>query len=234
MITYRSMIYMVLDELKINSDDSVWENDHIVFLLNKYRAFLCQQRYSGIKKDIPLAYYQGIHLEINEPQIKDSLQVSSSKLPVPAMINFNGFELENSVAPVNSDKVDYFKHDYNLVPIDRFKFIGYNKWLKPEVYCAVSYDNHLYIKAKEGLTLPTSVMYITILDNPMNITDYMLEADIPDDLIDLEFPIPEAMVQPIMELVLKELGTANYLPGDKENNANDDLEGISVNNKRKM
>ena len=37
---YREAIYMVLDEIKSISDDSLITEDHVIFLLNKYRTFL--------------------------------------------------------------------------------------------------------------------------------------------------------------------------------------------------
>lgn len=50
MSTYRELVYLVLDELKLASDDSTFTEDHVVFLLNRYRTFLLKQRYSDIKK----------------------------------------------------------------------------------------------------------------------------------------------------------------------------------------
>jgi hypothetical protein len=48
---------MCLDELHLTSDDSLFNEDHILFLINKYRAFLLKQRYSDIKKQIPESNY---------------------------------------------------------------------------------------------------------------------------------------------------------------------------------
>ena len=46
---------MVLDEIKLTSDDSIINENHVIFLLNKYRTFLLKQRYSDIKKPISVA-----------------------------------------------------------------------------------------------------------------------------------------------------------------------------------
>ena len=43
MSTYRELIYMVMDKLKLNTDDTYFNEDHIVFLLDKYRNFLLKQ-----------------------------------------------------------------------------------------------------------------------------------------------------------------------------------------------
>ena len=64
MSTYRELVYMVLDELKGISDDFTYTEDHIIFLLNKYRAFILKQRYSDVKKFIPESNYQTICLDL--------------------------------------------------------------------------------------------------------------------------------------------------------------------------
>ena len=40
MSTYREITSMIMDEVKTISDDSQFTEDHILFLLDKYRAFL--------------------------------------------------------------------------------------------------------------------------------------------------------------------------------------------------
>ena len=65
-MTYNELIYMVLDELKLSSDDSYYTPDHVIFLLVKYRSFLLKQRYSDIKKQIPDSDYQSICLDLIE------------------------------------------------------------------------------------------------------------------------------------------------------------------------
>ena len=38
--TYRELVYLVLDELKLVSDDSSFTEDHVIYLLDRYRPFL--------------------------------------------------------------------------------------------------------------------------------------------------------------------------------------------------
>ena len=42
MSTYRELIYMVLDQLKAISDDRYIEEEHIIFLLKKYRISILE------------------------------------------------------------------------------------------------------------------------------------------------------------------------------------------------
>ena len=64
MSTYNELTHQVLDELKLVSDDSHFVEEHVVFLLDKYRVFLLKQRYSDIRKEIPESNYQTICLDL--------------------------------------------------------------------------------------------------------------------------------------------------------------------------
>lgn len=46
-------------------------------------------------------------------------------------------------------------------------------------------------------------------------------------LEDKDFPIEEALVPPLIELVTKELRGPEYAPKDEENNAKDDLDEVN-------
>ena len=52
MSTYREQVYLILDELKGISDDFSFTEEHIMYLLDKYRAFVLSQKYGDIKKEI--------------------------------------------------------------------------------------------------------------------------------------------------------------------------------------
>lgn len=223
MRTYRDLIYIIFDELKIISDDSVWEPDHIMFLLNKYRAQLLKQRYAGLKKDVPLATYQQLLVDL---QVNPVNNISTSLKAIPNILNLNGIELESSVSPVIQDEVDNSTYNFNLITIDRFKYITVNKWLKNCVYVAFDYNRHLVLKG--GDNVPSKVIITAILEDPREIINFLEESQIPKNIIDLEFPIEEALIPTLTELVIKEIGLANYLPGDQLNNAKDDLEGLNT------
>ena len=51
-MTWREAVYMVLDELKLMSDDSNFNEDHIIFLLSKYRSFILKQTYYKTKQGL--------------------------------------------------------------------------------------------------------------------------------------------------------------------------------------
>ena len=46
--------------------------------------------------------------------------------------------------------------------------------------------------------------------------------------MDKNFPIEDALISPLIELVVKELSGAIYKPKDDENNASDDLANLAT------
>lgn len=209
-LTYRDMVYMVFDILKITSDDSVWEPDHVIFLLNKYRSLLIKQRYSTIRKDVPLAYYQTINVTIAN---------GKSSSPVPRVLNTNGIEIDTHT---DSIKV-------NLVSPDRFRYVGNYSWLKSQIYVTIDSNNYVLVKYPDNQQPITSIALTAILENPLEILS--IEPDAYRDPLDYIFPIEAPLQQPILDLVCKELGQANYLPSDERNNAADDLESTVIDTK---
>ena len=59
-ITYREIVYFVIDELKLISDDSTFTPEHIIFLADKMRAKLLYERY---KDKLPVFFVEDIYKE---------------------------------------------------------------------------------------------------------------------------------------------------------------------------
>ena len=60
--TYRDIVYAILDETKIISDDALLEVEHIIHICHKYRGLLFTQKYKGKKVEIPFANYQRLNV----------------------------------------------------------------------------------------------------------------------------------------------------------------------------
>ena len=73
MNTLREMVYMVIDQLKNLSDDSYYTEEHIIYLLNKYRALLLKQRYSDVKRQVPESNYQTICIDLERSEDRKSV-----------------------------------------------------------------------------------------------------------------------------------------------------------------
>lgn len=65
-MTYADVVYMILDELKLSSDDSYFNEYHVLMLADKYRAMILKQRYKDIKKTVPYSNYQEVMFTLNK------------------------------------------------------------------------------------------------------------------------------------------------------------------------
>ena len=47
----KEIIYIILDRIKGTSDDFSYTEEHILFLINKYRSYMLKQTYKDVKKE---------------------------------------------------------------------------------------------------------------------------------------------------------------------------------------
>ena len=227
MSTYKELIYMCLDELKLYSDDALYTEEHIMFLLGKYRTFLIKQRYSDVKKQIPESNYQTICLDLievpaisGEPCEGGSYLRSKEKIPFLMKIG------NPRVYPI-----DYYQGEITYVSRDRMRYVGYNKYLQNIIYASLGPDNYLYFKSFNPQFLylekirMTGIFEDTLAASELQCPDE--NGNIVCDVLDREFPIEAALVPPLIELVVKELLGAEYRPDDKTNDAKDELSEVA-------
>ena len=226
MSTYKELIYMCLDELKLYSDDALYTEEHIMFLLGKYRTFLIKQRYSDVKKQIPESNYQTICLDLievpaisGEPCEGGSYLRSKEKIPFLMKIG------NPRVYPI-----DYYQGEITYVSRDRMRYVGYNKYLQNIIYASLGPDNYLYFKSFNPQFLYLEKVRITgIFEDTLAASELQCpdeNGDIVCDILDREFPIENALIPPLIQLVVEELTKAEYKPEDKENNSDDDLSEV--------
>ena len=226
MSTYKELTYMVLDELKLYSDDALYTEEHVIFLLGKYRTFLLKQRYSDVKKQIPESNYQTICLDLikvpaisGEPCEGGSYLRSKEKIPLLMKIG------NPRVYPI-----DYYQGEITYVSRDRMRYVGYNKYLQNIIYASLGPDNYLYFKSFNPQFLylekirMTGIFEDTLAASELQCPDE--NGNIVCDVLDREFPIENALIPPLIQLVVEELTKAEYKPEDKENNSDDDLSEV--------
>lgn len=222
MTTFKELVYMVLDELKLHSDDAYFTEDHIIFLLNKYRAFLLKQRYSDVKKQIPESNYQTITLDLKEvPTMAGDYCINSSYMRSIYRIP--------SLMPIGNPSVhldDFYGGEITLVSKERMKYVGENKYLKNIIYASIGPDKCVYLKSANPQYLHLTKINITgIFEDPQTINQ-LQHTNI--DILDTVFPIEEGLIPPMVELIVKELSTSIYRPEDNKNNAKDDLSEVNI------
>ena len=224
MSTYRELVYLVLDELKLASDDSTFTEDHVVFLLNRYRTFLLKQRYSDIKKQIPDSNYQSICMDLiqvpaisGEPCEGGTYLRSSVKVPIPMQIG------SPKVTPM-----DYYQGEITYVSRERMRYVGYNRFLPNIIYCSIGPDQYLYFKSFNPQYLYLEkVKFTGVFENAEKASELEWGTSDICDILDKEFPIEDSLISPLIELVLKELAGPTWKPQDDTNNASDDLANLA-------
>lgn len=227
MSTYKELVYMCLDELKLHSDDSSFTEDHVIFLLGKYRTFLLKQRYSDIKKQIPESNYQTICLNLGViPMVPKE---------ICAGVYLRSIEKVPFLMKIGNPRVypiDYFQGEIAYVSRERMRYVGYNKYLKNILYTSIGPDNYLYFKSDNPQHL-----YLERVEMNGIFEDVVAASELQCpkedgtkicDILDREFPIESALVAPLIELVVKELLGAEYRPSDTENNSKDDLSDLAT------
>lgn len=228
MNTYKELVYIVLDELKGLSDDFTYTEEHIMFLLDKYRAFILKQKYYDIKKQIPESNYQTLCLDLiqvpaisGEPCEGGYYLRSSDKIPhlIP-------------IGNIRVSSLDYFQGDFTYVSRDRMKYVGHNKYLKNIIYCSLGPDNYLYFKSSNPQYLYLEKVNITgIFEDTISVNGILSkDSNSTCDSIDNIFPLEDALVPVVIELIVKELSTSIYRPEDNNNNAKDDLGEVNIKN----
>lgn len=220
MNTYKELIYMCLDLLKGSSDDFSFTEEHIAYLLDKYRAFLLKQKYTNeYKKPVPNSNYQNIQIKITKVSVPGERVIKSDN-QLPNL-------LDVGIPKIVSD--DYYDIHFEYVSKERFPFVCNNKYLKRFWYCCTDNQNYLnvtstgtrYFLGKEDKPL---VLTLTgIFENPKEVFEYNGV-----DYLEEEFPIEEALIPNLIELVVKTLAPAIYKPEDDINNAKDDLSTIAT------
>lgn len=218
---------MVLDELKLVSDDSHFQEEHILFLLDKYRSFLLKQRYSDVRKEIPDSNYQTICIDLKQTSAINGMPCEGpdymkSLQKIPYMM---------SIGTQKISSLDYFQGNFAYTNNERFKYVGNNKYLKNQIYGTIAPDNHLYLKSNNPQVYHLEKVKLTgIFEDSAKASELQCpdtEGNTTCDVMDMTFPIEEALIPPMIELIVKELSGHIYQPTDDENNANDDLSRLA-------
>ena len=231
MSTYRELVYLVLDELRLTSDDALFNEEHVMFLLSKYRGFILKQRYKDVKKEIPESNYQTVCLDlIQVPAISgepcEGGTYLRSKEKVPFLM---------TIATPRVHTEDYYQGEITYVSRERMRYVGYNRWLSNIIYTSIGPDNYLYFKSSNPQYLYLEKVRLTgVFEDPEKAAELECEKDESTcDPMDTKFPLEEALIPTLIELVVKELSRPEYLPEDDKNDANDNLAGIATSNERR-
>lgn len=241
-MTYKELVYMALDALKIHSDDAKFTEDHVIFLLNKYRAYALQQKYSKTLEGINNRNYQSINIEL-KTDIKAFLQdisrgkILKSNKEIPSIINLSlpEVQIETTVVEGEGNTTNTYEGNEAIVftTEDRIRYTGFNRFLKKIIYCCIDKNNIFILKCADNTRISSinKVHLSAIFSNPLSVFNFN-GSEL--DTLDEKFPLEDALVPGVLELVLKDLTNGIYKPSDNLNDAQDALSDLAGYLRRNM
>lgn len=225
MAKYKEIVSMCLDQLHQYSDDSNLTEGHIIFLAGRYRSFLLKQRYSSdLKKQIPESNYQTLCLELEEVDAIEGLPCEGGKMlrtkkEIPATLPIGTTRLYTSGG--------YYKGDITYVTKDRMRYVGYNKWASNLIYASQEPSGRIYLTSNNPQFLYLcSINMSGIFEDAEAASELGCYNDDDAgkcDIMEREFPLEDALIAPMIELIVKELSPIVTAPEDEENDADDTL-----------
>lgn len=211
---------MCSDQLKLSSDDTFFTNDHILYLLKRYRGLYLSQKYKDVRKEIPESNYQTICLDLiqvpaisGEPCEGGTFLRTRNKIPSLLTIG------DAKVYPVG-----YYIGDITMVSRERMKYVGHNRWLQNIIYCSIAPDGYMYFKSSNPQYLHLENVRMTgIFEDIDEVEELSCDKESSCDILDRKFPIEEALIPQLIDTVVKFMTSGLYKPEDDDNNAKDDI-----------
>lgn len=258
MSKYAEVVYMVNDLVKLTSNDSVFTEDHIIYLLDTTRATLLEQRTKLAALTLSSDNYQTIRIplkkDVSEPySCYSGCYQYKSKCPIPSIMFPSGVKIGYSGIVKKFGRVS-FRVQY--VTPERFTFCGESKYTKNFIWCTIMNDGYMYVRTpinldgdiaepEEGETIHTHEKLsnecfelTAVFTEPSKASTYECDCNentCPADgslyscnVLENDFPVEAAILNPIIEAVATKLATAEYKPSDPANNSTDDLASIQT------
>jgi hypothetical protein len=226
------LVYSCLDLSKAATSDDSWiTEEHIIFLLKKYRSFLIKKEQDKEKgsQDIASEFeYQQICLDLEKTPAIDGEPCTGgyylrTTQKIPKILEGT----QPRVYPL-----DYYQGiNISYVSRDRMRYVGTNPYLQNIIYTSIGPDLHLYLNSSNPQFLYLKKLRMSAIFEDMDEAAGLLcDSDGKSqscDVLDMEFPIRDYLVPPLIELVVKELSGVKYQPRDSRNNADDDLSKVN-------
>ena len=227
----KEIVYMCLDLLKQNSDDAFYTEEHLIFLLKKYRAFLIKKEQDKERSTTDIASefeYQQICLNLEKIDAMDGHPCTGgyylrTTQKIPKLLE----GIQPRVYPLD------FYQGINVAYVarDRMKYIGSNPYLQNIIYSSLGPDLHLYLYSSNPQFLYLKQLRMNaVFEDFEEATSLLCDSSGQSascDVLDTEFPIRDYLVPALIELVVKELQPNTVLKEDDINNAKDNIPEVN-------
>ena len=221
-MTWRELIYMIIDITKQISDDSQFNEDHIKFLCGKYRNYILNSQYNTHKRTLSEANYQMIRINLKPDVVNicpnETILKSVEEIPFTMTIG------DYSIYPV-----DYLGRKNKLVYIDfnRFPYAG-NNFTQNTIYASIGPDNHLYVKSMNDNFFYLTAVEMKALFNDIEQASLLDAASCGCDVMDTKFPLDDAWVNSLINLVVNDLVRGIYQLRDTSNDSFDSSDQLAL------
>lgn len=227
----KEIVYAILDLIKGMSDDYTYTEEHVIFFCKKCRALLLKAEFEKNRDSLTYSNeeeQQQICINLMEVPAIDGMPCtggyylrSVDKIPKLAV------DITPSVYPV-----DYYQGTHIVfTPRTKMRYVGTNKFLQNIIYTSIGPDQYMYLKSNNP-----QFLYLKQLRMSAVFEDYDKALGMscdkgcgPCDILDSVFPLRDALVPQLIEMVTKELTGVAMLPRDYKNNAKDDTQNIAIN-----
>ena len=229
----KEIVYSCLDLAKAHtSDDSFLTEEHVVFLLKKYRSFLLKKEQDKRKASMEITSefeYQQICLDLEKTPAIDGEPCTGgyylrTTQKIPKILEDN----KPRVYPID------FYQGINIafIPRDRMRFVGTNKFLQNIIYVSLGPDMHLYLRSNNPQFLYLKKLRMSAVFEDFDEAAGLLCDDDGSstacDVLDQEFPIRDYLVPTLIELVVQQLTGSEYKAVDNKNDADDNLSKVNT------
>ncbi len=220
-MTKLEIIYDIKEKLHISSDDDTLTTEYISHLIDVKRSTLIKQTYSNLTKTIPSLLYQDVCLTLEVAPLIPGATCYGTILrtvqPLPNVLNISGREDLYLVRPI-----DIMAASYNQVPIERFAFLGHNRFLGKQIYTALGTDKKIYFySAQDSYKFIEQVSIKGIFESTSEATAFSCDEACFDEY-EAEYPLEGYMINEVVRLIVDELIKPLQIPEDELNDADDD------------
>lgn len=222
-MTPREIIYDIREKLKLSTDDIDITDEYLFHLINVKRALLLKQRFSKSSRNIPEDVKQVICVPLEKVDDMEGLcdeyhKVLKSVNQIPSTLEIGG---RSSIISVRSKQIT--GQYLNIIPMEKMPHVGYNKYLKNQIYAALDADKYLYLKAANMPTLLDSVKVTAVFSDPEASYEQSCVDDPSElcDFFDAQYPIEPYIVSDTVNLIVQELAPSLKIPEDNLNNADE-------------
>jgi len=216
------IIYNIKDMIGggIASDDQKPTEDHILYMLNYYRAKLIRQKYDRISTNIEgLSQVLGKDGKVNTEKLnsKNDIQLSGfarrteTKIPKPISLTV-GLAI-GYVGSVDG-RIEYQRETRLSANYSKYIHFGgqFGKWYE--------LDGYIYIKTPKSVS-SSAIGILGIFENPVEVMEFN-GIDVDDVEYNVEYPIHSDMLDTIFKMLLSsEIQTKFTLPKDDKNDSRD-------------